>query len=273
MNEKAIAIYCFLDDFLRLTGYRPEPNCKVNDAQVMTTALLSSLFFHGNQASAMKYVVDHQGFAKLDKSQFNRRLHRLTGQLLSIFRAVGATLKEFNTHCRYLLDSFPVAVCDNIRIPTCHLLKGGAYCGYSASKRRYFYGFRVQVITTEDGLPVDFHIYAGSFADVTAWQSMNIDLPAGSQLYADSAYTDYQIEDLLAECEQVHLLSVRRSNSKRPDSPALAFLKKHFRQRIETSFSLMKAAFPAHIHAVTVEGFLLKVTLFIIGFTFDNLTT
>jgi hypothetical protein len=183
MNEKAIAIYCFLDDFLRATGQRTAPTCKVNDAQVMTTALLSSLFFHGNQASAMKYVVDHQGFANLDKSQFNRRLHRLTAQLLSIFRAVGATLKDLNTSSRYLMDSFPVVVCDNIRIARSHLLAGEAYRGYSASKRRYFYGFRVQVITTDEGVPVDFHVFAGSFVDVTDWQSMNIDLPAGSELY------------------------------------------------------------------------------------------
>lgn len=273
MNEKTIAIYCFLDDFLRATGQQTDPNCKVNDAQVMTTALLSTLFFYGNQASAMKYVVDHQGFNGLDKSQFNRRLHRLTAQLLSIFRAVGTTLKELNTACRYLMDSFPVVVCDNIRIKRSRLLEGEAYRGYSASKRRYFYGFRVQVITTEAGVPVDFHVFAGSFVDVTDWQCMNLDLPTGSELYADSGYTDYQIEDLLLECEQVSLRTVRKSNSKRQDSPSLAFLKKHFRRRIETVFSQIKAGFPAHIHAVTAEGFLLKITLFIIAFTFDNLTT
>lgn len=169
----------------------------------MTTALLSSLFFHGNQASAMKYVVDHQGFVQLDKrsaarSQFNRRLHRLTAQLLSIFRAVGSTVKDLNTSSRYLMDSFPVAVYDRaadrtIRIKRSHLLEGEAYRGYSASKRRYFYGFRtvrraVQIITTDDGVPVDFHVYAGSFVDVTdraafRWQSMQIDLPEGSELY------------------------------------------------------------------------------------------
>ena len=186
---------------------------------------------------------------------------------------MGTTLKELNTTCRYLMDSFPVVVCDNIRIARSHLLKGEAYRGYSASKRRYFYGFRVQVITTEEGLPVDFHIFAGSFVDVTDWQSINLDLPEGSELYADSGYTDYEIEDLLSECEQISLKTVGRSNSKRKDSPSLAFLKKHFRRRIETVFSQIKAGFPAHIHAVTVEGFLLKVALFIIAFTFDNLTT
>jgi hypothetical protein len=58
------------------------------------------------------------------------------------------------------------------------------------------------------------------------------------------------------ECEQISLRAVRKSNSKRKDSPSLAFLKKYFRRRIETVFSQIKAGFPAHLHAVTAEGFL-----------------
>jgi len=66
-----------------------------------------------------------------------KALLSLTAQLLSLFRAVGTTLKELNTGSRYLMDSFPVAVCDNIRIKRSRLLDGQAYRGYVASKRRY----------------------------------------------------------------------------------------------------------------------------------------
>ncbi|WP_235337509.1 hypothetical protein [Pontibacter korlensis] len=54
-------------------------------------------------------------------------------------------------------------MCDNIRIPFCHLLQGKAYRGKCQSKRRYFYGFRVQVITTSDGVPVQFYILSRLF--------------------------------------------------------------------------------------------------------------
>lgn len=68
-------------------------------------------------------------------------------------------------------------------------------CGKNASKRGYFYGFKVQVITTADGLPVQFYIHAGSFADITALQAMPMYLPENSQLYADRAYTCYELEE------------------------------------------------------------------------------
>jgi len=191
---------------------------------------------------------------------------------------VGSTLKDINTESRYLMNSFPVWVCDNIRVSRSRLLSGEAYRGYSASKQRYFYGFRtvrsaVQVITTQEGLPVDFHIYAGSFVYVTDRKSMNVGLPSGSELYADSGYTGYEIENRLLENEQISLRTVSKSHSKRKNSPSLAFLKKHFWRRIETVFSQIKATFQAQIHAVTSEAYLLKITLFIIAFAIDNLTT
>ena len=121
----------------------------------------------------------HHGTAQLDKSNFNRHLHRLTGVLLSIFGTLGCTLKELNTQSRYLIDSFPVAVCKNIRIKRSKLLKGEAYRGYNASKRQYFYGFKVQVVTTQNGTPVDYYITAGSIHDNTALQAMPLDLLEG----------------------------------------------------------------------------------------------
>lgn len=109
------------------------------------------------------------------------------------------------------IDSFLVAVCDNIRIQRNRLLGSKAYQCKCVSKRRYFYGFRMQLITTQEGLPVQFYIHASSFVDVTALQVMPLDLPQGCKLYADAGYTCYEVEDLLKECEQVELLICRKS--------------------------------------------------------------
>ena len=82
-------------------------------------------------------------------------------------------------------------------------MKDEAYRGYNASKRQYFYGFKVQVVTTQDGTPIDFYITAGSIHDNTALQAMPLELPQGSEVYADSAYLNYELEDLYEECEQI----------------------------------------------------------------------
>ncbi len=269
MNDKTIAIYCFLDDVFKAMGRKMDAHCKVSDAEIATTALVAALCFYGNQAAASKYMADHHGMKMLDKSGFNRRLRRLEGTLLLLFRVLGASLKELNTCSRYVIDSFPVAVCRNCRIPRCKLLKGKAYHGYNEAKKEYFYGFKVQLIVTADNQPVDYFITAGSFHDSTAFQAMQLDLPQGSELYADSAYTDYQQEDLYAECEQIYLKTHRKKNALRVEQPWEKFLKKTFRKPIESVFSQITNLFPRKIHAVTPQGFLLKVFLFILAFTFD----
>lgn len=128
----------------------------------------------------------------------------------------------------------------------------------------------MQVVTTEEGTPVNCYITAGSIHDNTALQAMPLDLPEGSQIYTNSAYLNYEVEDLYEECEQIRLLVERKSNSKRQDSASRRFLKKYYRKRVETSFSEITAHFPAKIHAVTPQGFLLKIILFIFAFTFKK---
>ncbi len=160
-----------------------------------------------------------------------------------------------------------MAVCRNIRIKNRRLLTGENYRGFNNSKKEWFYGFKIQIITTEAGTPVQFDVFCGETGDVTAFQSTQIDLQEGSSLYADKAYNDYDEEDLLRECEQIYLKPQRKSNSKRKDLPFQVFLKKHIRKQIETSFAMITDLFPRHLHATSIQGFLLKILLFVLAFT------
>jgi len=118
---------------------------------------------------------------------------------------VGQLLKDQHADGRFVLDSFPVAVCHNTRIGRSKLLTGKVYHGRCASKRCWFYGVKVQVLATSDGLPVAYGIHPGREADMTGLRQLDPDLPEGSVLYTDAAYTDYAHEDVFAEatgCQQ-----------------------------------------------------------------------
>ena len=271
MEDFTIAIYCFLDDYLKKSYPKEDKKRKLNHAEVLSTAILSARYYGGNMVKARGYMRSVCGCNFPHKSNFNRHLHRLSEVLSSIFFALGQSLKQMNTAMEYLIDSFPIAVCKNIRLKRSKLLPyHKAYHGYNSSKKEFFYGFKVQVITTANGIPVEYFISAGSYHDFTAFEAMNIDLPENSKLYADSAYTCYDIEDLYLECHGIEFLVERKSNSNRPDTPAMAFVKKAMRKRIETTFSDLQKDFPKHIHAVTPRGFLLKILLFLIAHTLQK---
>lgn len=92
----------------------------------------------------------------------------------------------------------------------------------------------------------------------------DFDLPVGSQIFADKAYNDYDVEDLLGDAG-IHLIPDRKKNSKRPLPPWLHFFLRHYRNQVETAGSLIERLLPKSIHAVTAKGFELKVILFVLA--------
>ena len=78
----------------------------MSEAEILTTALVAARYFHGNLASAMLYMKEHQGVAMIDKPGFIRRLHGLRQAMQALFYALAQTLKELNTEVRYLMVFF-----------------------------------------------------------------------------------------------------------------------------------------------------------------------
>ena len=71
--------------------------------------------------------------AMLDKSSFCRRLDVLETLMWSLFYRVAQYLKDINGASDYIIDSFPIAVCDNIRIARCKIVKGKQWRGKQCS--------------------------------------------------------------------------------------------------------------------------------------------
>jgi len=168
-KDKIIGIFCLVDDLLKGIGNQEDCRRKVSDSEVITTAIVSALYFgghhdHGRNIMKMAGMIP----AMLGKSRFCRRLHQLEGLLCSLFFQIGHQLKSIAGASDYVIDSFPVAVCDNIRICRCKLLKGEQWRGKQCSMRRYFYGVKVQVPTISNGIPVEFCFVSGRESDVQA---------------------------------------------------------------------------------------------------------
>jgi hypothetical protein len=264
MDEKIIATYCLCDDLLQAMHYRDDPQCKMSDAEVMTTAFTAAVFFRGNLESA-RVMLKQYGYIPhmLSKSHFNRRLHRLKETIILLFNLLGNVWKQLNYDAIYVIDSLPIAVCDNIRIKRNKLYPEEKFRGYLPSKKRYFYGLKVHLMVTKAGHPVEFFLTHGGFGDVDALKYYPFDLPAGAIIYADRAYNDYEIEDLLKEMDHIQLLPMRKKNAKRTLPPYISFVQHYYRKMIETAGSRLEQMFPKSIHAVTPQGFELKVALFV----------
>jgi hypothetical protein len=250
---------------LKSLQHYEDAQCQMSDAEVMTTAIIAMLYFKGNFSLASCYLYEQNYIPKmLGKSRFNRRLHRIADLFLTLFLRLGETWKQLNEKSVYVIDSYPIAVCDNYRIKRSKIYQGEGFRGYIASKKRYFYGLRIHIMVTEQGEPVEFFLEPGAFSDISALGLYNFDIPEGSFVTGDKAYNDYTIEDVMREAG-IELIPLRKKNSLRPVPAYMTYFQACIRKIIETTGSLIERLLPKSIHAVSAKGFEIKVALFVLA--------
>ena len=272
MDDKIVAIYCLCADILDALGHVEDPQQRMSDAEVITTGFVAMLFLRSNFGAARTLLSTSRYMPRmLSRSRLNRRLHRLADLFLTFFEPLGHTWKQLNPDAIYIIDSFPIVVCDNYRIPRAKLYQGEAYRGYIASKQRYFYGLKVHLMVTQKGQPVECFLTPGSSSDVRAMKTFAFDVPEGSYIYADKAYDDYQMEDVLFEAAEIHISPIRKQHSTRTLPPYSVYVQHYYRKRIETVGSSLERMLPKTIHAVTAQGFELKVFRLVLAYSINCL--
>lgn len=270
MELQIISFYFFADEVLKASHLYDDPQAKMVNAQIITAVLTAAHFFGGNHRKTSNFLKTHGYIPNfLSESHFNRRLHRIPSYIWEkLFSVLAEHFKQTHVSNEYVVDSFPVPICENIRIFRSKILSGEEYRGYTASKKRYFYGLKVHLIATTKQEPVECVFTPGGESDIHAFRRFHLDLPQDATIYGDKAYTSYEYEDVLKE-SKLYLIAERKINSKRPLDGCLRFLQNYWRKRVETTFSRIISTFPKHIHAITSKGFELKLFSFILAYSFS----
>jgi hypothetical protein len=97
------------------------------------------------------------------------------------------------------------------------------------------------------------------------------DVPEGSHGYADNAYHDDAMADVLLEASQIRLYPIRKQHSTRPLPPYIAYGQHDYRKRLDTVGSLIERMLPNTSHAVTAAGFELQVFLCVLAYSLNCL--
>ena len=276
MDTTLTVIYCLADDMLQALGHQASPQRSMNDAEIMTTALAAARYFGGRFSHARTFMSE-QGYVMnmLSKSQFNRRLHAISHLFERFFDLLAQFWRGKEDDGTYVIDSFPASVCENIRITQSRIYPeeatDGAFRGYIASKKQYFYGIKVHLLTRQSGEPVEVFFSPGSMNDTKALRHYDFNLPEGASVYGDKAYNEYVTEDVLEEAAGINLLPLRKKNSRRALPAYVEDVQHNVRKQVETTGSLIEQQFPESIHAVTAAGFELKVFLFVLTLSLEPL--
>ena len=149
-------------------------------------------------------------------------------------------------------------------------VRGQAFCGYCAAKREKFFGRRLPLICTTEGLPVSFDLLPASQQDLTPIHELTFGLPNGATVFGDKGYvSDPDAASILMACG-VRFVALRRANMS-PNAWADQYDLRLYRKRIETVYSQLEAMAMQHLHARTNHAFDLKAWASLLALAFTNI--
>jgi hypothetical protein len=131
---------------------------------------------------------------------------------------------------RWLVDSLPIDACQFARATFCRRFRGVADYGYDHLRKRTYYGFRLHLRTSREGVIESFLVTSARPADATVTPAL--DPPPGSVGIGDRGYYNPEMRRLLAAGGvTLHAPYYQRSRDPDPErSRRLASI----RYRIET---------------------------------------
>ena len=267
MEQRMITIYCLIEEFIKSKSSKKEHKLsEISDSEVLFLGYLAVSDFNGNYKKAHYYAMEMKLITKIEYSRFIRRLNNLESVIEELFHFLSQLFIQINGSQIYSVDSFPVELCQTQRETRSKLWRDSSLKGYNASKEKYFYGFKVHMVVTTNQEPVSVYISEGRVHDVEASYEVIPALPQGSIVIGDKGYISGKLEDFLAGLG-IELSALKRKNMKQDP---LHKVKRKIRKGVETAFSVITSKFGKVIKATSIGGFLVKLKLFILGYSIDR---
>lgn len=144
MELQIITLYFFADEILKANHFYDDPQAKITTDEIITATLTAATFFCGNQRRAACFLKTHRYIPNfLSESRFNRKLHGIPQDIWQkLFSVLAEHFKAKNVSNEYVVDSFPVPTCDNIRIFRSKIFSGNSTEAILQAKNAFSSGSR-----------------------------------------------------------------------------------------------------------------------------------
>jgi hypothetical protein len=201
LDDLVVALYVFTDDLLDPPRRRGRPP-RISDAELVCLAVAQVLLDCPSERRWLRQVSGRLGhlFPYLPgQAGYNKRLRALAPTICRVLRELVAASPSVGDRVR-LLDSTPVPCAASRETVRRSELAGYAAYGYCASHSRYFWGFRLHLLCSPDGLPVDFALAPANTGEreVAAAMLHRQPLLPGQVLVTDKGFAGADFEAFVA---------------------------------------------------------------------------
>lgn len=224
------------DDNLQYYSNKP----KMNDCSIIALSICAeSIGIDSENYLWSKINKDYKDdFPELiDRSNFNKRRRRLHLFIHEVTKSLSSEMNQ--SESIFLMDSIPVPICNIAREKRCKFGKESfENCpdkGYSAISKQYYYGYKLHLVTSVNGVFQSMDLTKASVHDVNVLKEIKYGKMSNVTLVGDKGYISEEVKIDLFESCNIKLETPRRSNQKDQQQWHPVFRK--CRKRIETLFS------------------------------------
>ncbi|MFC4501424.1 MULTISPECIES: IS982 family transposase [Streptomyces] len=243
LDSLATALYVKTDDLLKesphLAPWRPAVGIapQLTDAELVTLAMVQAMLGFTSEAKWLRHARSHLRhlFPYLPKQPgYNKRLRKAAELLRRVTRLLATDTSVWSDDV-WIVDSTPVECGRSPETVERSDLAGWAEYGYCASHSRFFWGLRLHLVCTLQGLPIAFALTGAkadereTLLDLLAAEPHLVAARPGQTLIGDKNYFGRDFEHQLAEQDIRLLRPARKGEPERPGAP----LFKPLRQVIE----------------------------------------
>jgi hypothetical protein len=237
-QELLLEVFCLVDDELqalnlgRLRQRGPQP--KLSDSEVITIELVGEFWKLGTDRDLFRHfrryhIAEFPALAQVDRTTFTRQAANLWHVKQLIQQRLAQRLVGDDP--LWLVDSLPIDACQFARATFCQRFAGQADYGYCHLRKRTFYGFRLHLRVSRDGVILGYQLASARNSEKAVLPELG--LPVGSVGIGDRNYWSPELRQRL-RAGGVTLLAPYYQKSKDTDRKRSARLSA-VRYRIETS--------------------------------------
>ncbi|NJL53199.1 MAG: IS982 family transposase [Hydrococcus sp. SU_1_0] len=237
-----VIVFVLVDDWYKLEKKPvkrnvPGAKAEMSDSEIMTLGLMMDYLPFPGETQFIGFIRANYGkwFPNLlERSQFNRRLRKLGDEIETLRRMWVRQLGGGDANS-FVIDTKPIPVVGYRRSKKHSDFHGSADYGYCAARKMKYFGYKLVVISTLQGLPIAYDLVSANTDERQAVEGV-LQVIHGSDIYGDKGFIgqDWQSEVTISTGNRIW--TIQRENQLTQVSSDLKRLISRVRQRIEGVF-------------------------------------